>query len=124
MTTPALASAELLRGLHFAAIAASLDDGGRLLLPPDTPARLERCGGEQMVPGILLDPAHEAEWETALADWMIGCDGTLELVSASELRLALSHWEAAAEARACPVTWDCGPWPVSGLPLERAAALP
>lgn len=120
MNTPVLAFAELLRGRHFAAIAASLPGGERLLLPPDTAARLERCGRDQMVPGIVLDSAREAEWESVLADWMIDCDGALELVSASEVRLALSNCATVADADACPVTWDCGPWPVSGLSPDRS----
>jgi hypothetical protein len=122
VNTSVLASAELLRGRHFAAIAASFPDGTRLLLPTDTPARLERCGREQLVPGIVLDSAREAEWESVLADWMIDCDGALELVSAPDVRLALSRGAAAADADACPVTWDCGPWPLPRLTPDRSAA--
>jgi hypothetical protein len=124
VTTSVPASAELLRGRHFAAIATSFPGGARLLMPTDTPARLERCGRDQMVPGILLDPACEAEWESVLADWMIGCDGALELVPAAEVRVALSGCATAADADDCPVTWECGPWPVAWLSPGQAAARP
>ena len=50
-------------------------------------------------------------------------DSVLELVSASELRFALTNCDAVADAHACPITWDCGPWPVSGLSLDRSAVL-
>ena len=112
MNTSVLAAAEVLRGRHFTAIAASLPGGALVLLPTDTPSRLERCAEDQLVPGILLDREHQGDWETLIAEWVLECDGPLELALSSDVRLALRDSPAVATARNAAATWDCGPWPL------------
>jgi len=116
MPTTVLASAEILRGRHFTAIAVSLPGGALVLLPTDTPSRLERCGEGQLVPGILLAPERQGDWETLIAEWVLDCDGPLELAASSDVRLALRDSDAIEHARGWVSTWDCGPWPLAPAP--------
>jgi hypothetical protein len=119
MNNPVLAFAELVRGRFFTAFLAHLPDGALMLFPADTRQRLEGCAPDALVPGLRIEEDQQPCWEDAVAEWMLACDGQVELTPAPVMRMAMLNCADPGGGWPTDPTWECGHWPRS-----RAAAEP
>jgi hypothetical protein len=116
------AFAEFVRGRYFAAFLASLPDGACVLFPDDLPDRLEDCAPDTLVAGLRLGEGDEPQWEDAVAEWMLSCDGPLVLTPSRVLRAALRHCPRPETGGRAEATWQCGYWPPAPSASARASA--